>query len=235
MNRPWKGSSTLFRCPVDLHRPREEARIEQMQDRMLDAADILVDRQPALRPVDIGKVGGLRLVPRIGEAREIPRGVHERVHRVGIAPRILPAVRAGDVLPRRVVVERVARPVERHVIGQPHRQLVGGDRHRAAIVAVDHRDRASPVALPRDQPVAQAELHLSARLRPAADGHAGKALGHFVERCRGFMPSRKRELIITPSSVKASSMIWNVAASASSGITTGTTGRPYLLAKSRSR
>ena len=30
-------------------------------------------------------------------------------------------------------------------------------------------------------------------------------------------------------------MIWNVAGSAPSGITTGMTGRPYLLAKSRSR
>ena len=30
------------------HRAREEARIEEMQDRVLDAADILVDRQPAI-------------------------------------------------------------------------------------------------------------------------------------------------------------------------------------------
>ena len=32
-----------------LHGAREEARIEQVQDRVLDAADILVDRQPARR------------------------------------------------------------------------------------------------------------------------------------------------------------------------------------------
>ena len=33
-----------------VHRAGEEARIEQMQDRVLDAADILVDRQPVIRP-----------------------------------------------------------------------------------------------------------------------------------------------------------------------------------------
>ena len=33
-----------------LHRAGEEARIEQMQDRMLDAADILIDRQPIVAP-----------------------------------------------------------------------------------------------------------------------------------------------------------------------------------------
>ena len=36
-----------------LHRAGEEARVEQMQDRVLDAADILVDRQPA-----VGDLGG---------------------------------------------------------------------------------------------------------------------------------------------------------------------------------
>ena len=34
-----------------LHGAGEEARIEQVQDRVLDAADILVDRQPVSRPL----------------------------------------------------------------------------------------------------------------------------------------------------------------------------------------
>jgi hypothetical protein len=34
--------------PGDLHRPGEEARIEQVQDRVLDAADILVDIHPVI-------------------------------------------------------------------------------------------------------------------------------------------------------------------------------------------
>ena len=47
---------------------------------------------------------------------------------------------------------------------------------------MDDRDRAAPVALARDQPVAQPELHLALSLRPAADGDAGQARGDLVER-----------------------------------------------------
>ena len=66
------------------HRPGEEARIEQMQDRVLDAADVLVDRQPVVGDRGVGR---RRLVGRIGEADEIPGRIDERVHRVGLAPR----------------------------------------------------------------------------------------------------------------------------------------------------
>ena len=67
-----------------LHRAREEARVEQVQDRVLDAADILVDRQPVVDGLAVGRRGR---DPRIGEAREVPGRVDERVHGVGLAPR----------------------------------------------------------------------------------------------------------------------------------------------------
>ena len=44
--------------------------------------------------------------------------------------------------------------------GSTHRQLLVGHRHVAALRAVDDRDRAAPVALARDAPVAQAPVHL---------------------------------------------------------------------------
>ena len=50
---------------------------------MLDAADILVDRQPAIDDARLGR----RLRVRRGEAGEIPGRVDEGVHRVGLAPR----------------------------------------------------------------------------------------------------------------------------------------------------
>ena len=71
------------------------------------------------------------------------------------------AARAGDVLPGRMVIQRIARPVERHVVGQFHRQLIVRHRHHAAGVAMDHRDRAAPVALPAHAPVAQPPVHLA--------------------------------------------------------------------------
>ena len=39
-----------------LHRAGEEARIEQVQDRMLDAADILIDRQPGIDGRAVGRL-----------------------------------------------------------------------------------------------------------------------------------------------------------------------------------
>jgi hypothetical protein len=58
------------------------------------------------------------------------------------------------------LLQRIAGAVGHAVFGQHHRQLVVGHRHRAAAVAVDDGDRAAPVALARDAPVAQAPLHL---------------------------------------------------------------------------
>ena len=60
VKRPAKGSFNVT-WPVFSQRAGEEAGVEQMQDRVLDAADILVDRQPVF---DGGQVG--RRVPRAG-------------------------------------------------------------------------------------------------------------------------------------------------------------------------
>ena len=48
-------------------------------------------------------------------------------------------------------------------------------------------------------------------------------------------PLRKSELMITPSSTNGSAATLKLFASASSGITTGMIGRPYLVANSWSR
>jgi hypothetical protein len=47
VNSASKGSLRLLRqMPGDVHGPGKEARIEQVQDRVLDAADILVHVHP---------------------------------------------------------------------------------------------------------------------------------------------------------------------------------------------
>ena len=59
------------------------------------------------------------------------------------------------------MIERVARPVEADILRQHHRQVLVGHRHHAAFCAMDHRDRAAPIALPRNAPVAQAKIYFA--------------------------------------------------------------------------
>ena len=156
-----------------LHRSGEEARIEQMQNRVLDAANILVHRQPA--------IGHSRNGGRVGvggsETRKIPGTVDKCVHGVGFAPRGTATLRAIYVLPGGVMVERIARLVEGHVLGQHHRQVLLRHGKRAADLTVDHRNGAAPIALARNAPVTQAVIDLNLTLRLAVDRAGTEMLG----------------------------------------------------------
>ena len=135
-----------------MHRAGKEARIQQVQNRMFDAADILINVHPI---VGLGQIGG-RCRMWCGKAGVIPRAVHEGVHGVGLAPRRGTAGRAGAIAPGRVTVQRVAGNVKGDIIGQLDRQVFFLFGHHAASIAMDHRNRATPIALTRDAPVAQA-------------------------------------------------------------------------------
>ena len=68
---------------------------------------------------------GLSVVPRIAEALEVPRRVHEGVHGVGLALGRPAADGAGGVQEALVVAQRrLAGRAELHVVGQQDRQLV---------------------------------------------------------------------------------------------------------------
>ena len=141
--------------PRRFHGAGEKARVQQMQNGMLDAADILVDRQPVIRLRTLDRLVG---IGRRAITREIPAGIHKRVASVGFAPRRLAACRAGDVFPCRMMVERIAGLIECDIIRQFDGQIFFRNRHDAARVAVDERDRATPITLAADTPVAQAVL-----------------------------------------------------------------------------
>ena len=101
-----------------------------------------------------------------------------------------------------MAVERIARLVEGDVLGQRHRQVRLRHRHDAAVVAMDDRDRAAPVALARDAPVAQAEVDLALRhwrLPRASSSRAAcatsslaSAMRHAVEEARIDHACRRR-------------------------------------------
>ena len=64
---------------------------------------------------------------------------------------------------------------------------------------MDDRDRAAPIALARNAPVAQLVIDLPLRLRPVAERRASSRRATSSFAASIVMPSRKRELIITPS------------------------------------
>jgi RNase H-fold protein (predicted Holliday junction resolvase) len=87
------GSCTLEVAEV-AQRLAEEPRVEQVQDRVLDAADVLVDRHP--------RVDGVAATTRprrcgVAVAQEVPGRVDEGVHRVGLAPGAARRTRGHDV------------------------------------------------------------------------------------------------------------------------------------------
>ena len=140
----------------------EEAAVEQVQDGVLHASRVLIDRQPVARRVT---GPGVRLGGRVEVAQEVPRRVDEGVHRVDVAHRVLAAAaRTHDVmLERRMQIQWRARDGEVEVVRQAHGQVLAGHTDLATVRAVHDRDRSSPGALARDQPVAQAIVDRGAR------------------------------------------------------------------------
>src|SRR5262249_7791409 len=98
----------------DLHGAGEEAAIEQVQDRVLDAPDVLIDGQPA---IDLRAVRRLGVNPGIGEACKVPRRIYERVHGVGLTPGLNAAAfrTVCNPLPSWVSIKRITRLIERDV------------------------------------------------------------------------------------------------------------------------
>ncbi|MCY1426309.1 hypothetical protein D9M71_421270 [compost metagenome] len=122
---------------------------------MLDTTDVLIHRQPV---VGCGRVDQATFILRRGVTGVVPGGLHEGVHGVGFTLGRLAAFRAAALVELGHACQRRASAVRHHVFWQYHRQLVFRHRDVATAVAVDDRNRAAPVALTADAPVAQAEL-----------------------------------------------------------------------------
>ena len=139
--------------------PREETGVQQVQDRMGDPTDVLIDRHEVAGRSD---VDGSCLIAGIAKAQEVPRRVHKGVHRVGLPECRAPTSGAGSLQEPLVETEwgLACRP-ELDIVGEKDRELLGGNRHDSVSGAVHHRDRAAPVSLPADKPVAQPVVDLA--------------------------------------------------------------------------
>ena len=136
-----------------------EARIKQVQGGVFHAAVVPVHRQPVVQLFARRRLG---VVVRIDVTQEVPTRTGPLRHRVRLAPGLAAARRALRIHPIREQRQRRFARVCRLVafdFGQHQRQLVFGDGHPAARLAMDQRDRLAPIALAAEDPVAQPIVH----------------------------------------------------------------------------
>ena len=157
-----------------------EARVQQVEHRVLRAADVQVD----VHPVALGLARERRrVVARVGEAQVVPAAPRPLRHGVGVAARGPAGLGVGGREPvGRARQRRLEAAVRLEVVelGQPHRQLGLGHELHLPVVGVDHRERLAPVALPAEQPVAQLVGD-----RALADAVLLEPRGHLVLGLRG--------------------------------------------------
>ena len=135
----------------------KEAAVEQVQNSVLDAADVVIDGHPTVcRLAGEGQLG----VVRVGIAQVIPAGAGKGIHGIGLALGRAAADRAGGLVEVLALGKGFA-GAQVQVLGQRHRQLILGHGHDTAVLAVDGRDGVAPIALAADEPVAQTELDLA--------------------------------------------------------------------------
>ncbi len=142
------------------HHLAPKSRIQQVQNRVRDSADVLVDRKPV---GDLRRIVRRAVVVRIGVAVEIPRRIHKRVHRVRFAPRRPAALRASRIHElRRRRQRRFAHARQLRIRRQQHRQILVRHGLHTIFRTVDDRNRRAPIPLPRNPPVLQSENGLGA-------------------------------------------------------------------------
>src|SRR5919202_4034161 len=134
VEEPGERLAEVYEAQV-AHDLRPEAGVEQVHDRVLDAAGVLVHGEP---PLSCLRIEGSLVVMRREVSVPVPRGVHERVHRVGLplgGTATPGALRVPEAL---VPLERrLARGHELGVLGEQYRQVLLGDGDGAARAAVD--------------------------------------------------------------------------------------------------
>ena len=81
------------------------------------------------------------------------------------------------MFPFAVVIQRISRHVEAHIFGQFYRKLFFRHRHDAAALAMHHRNWAAPIALARNQPIAQTKIHRANAVARCFDAAQGFGLG----------------------------------------------------------
>ena len=172
-----------------LQRHRDEARIHQVQHGVLVAADVRVHRQPLARDVGIeGDVVAIGCSDNAGNTTRC-RGTYRRRRSRGAPgpPHTGQVVsyhsrtRASGLMPESSGLKSSTR-------GRTTGKIRFRHRHGAMCLAINDRDRRTPVALPRYAPIVQPVVDLrfadAALGQPFDDGALAVGDGHTVEAAR---------------------------------------------------
>ena len=127
---------------------------------MFRAADVEVDGEPLLEKLGVCEA---LVVSRVDIAEIVPAASCPLRHRVRLADALLARLRVDDVHPLGRLCKRWLAGAGRLVVGklgERERQVVLVDERLRAVLPVDHRERLAPVALAREEPVAQLVLRL---------------------------------------------------------------------------
>ena len=134
------------------HHLGPEARIEQVQNGVFNAANVLVHRHPVVGALGHHLLGVLG----VAIAHEVPRRIDKRVHGVGFAARGFAAHRTHHTgVEAFVFVQRITRTIGDAILRQHHGQIFFGHRHSAVFIAMDDGNRRAPITLTANAPVAQ--------------------------------------------------------------------------------
>ena len=140
---------------------------------MFDTTDILVYRQPVIGALIQHAIG----LVRTGIACVVPGRLEEGIKGIGFTFGRAVTFRAGGLDKRGHLLQRRTGRVHSDIGGQDHRQVGFRYRHRAALVTIYDRNRATPVTLARHAPVTQPVIHLAPALagllQPVTDGGKG--------------------------------------------------------------
>ncbi len=149
----------------------EEPGVQQVQDRVRDAADVLVDRQPRPRLLGVERhVVAVRATRSAGSTTTSRRTCPSCRCRACAGP---PHCGQSTLTQsRRPAQRRRALGLQVQALGRRQRRPAAGRPapDLAARRAVDDRDRRAPVPLPRDQPVAQPVVRRRRRPAPCRPG-----------------------------------------------------------------
>src|SRR6516162_9190141 len=114
-----KTSKGLVQIEISTRTQRAhiKTRVEEVEDGMFDAADVLIDRHPVIDRLALE----CDRRPRRTKTQEIPGRFEEGVQGVGLAAGGSATTWAIDMFPGRVVIERISREREIDILGQRDR------------------------------------------------------------------------------------------------------------------